>query len=98
MHDDDLERLLRSARSDHFSTGFSARVLQRMRTPRQELGWSLQRLFLWLAPPALATIAILLFVNVRASGSGPGGLVGAALGLPAVSLDAAYTFDAGGNP
>jgi hypothetical protein len=92
LRDDELESLLRATRDDHFAAGFAARVVRRTSTPRPTLGMSLQRYFVWMVPAAVTAIALLAIHNARSTGAhGLDGL----LALQPVTLDAAYTMDAG---
>ena len=93
LRDDELESLLRAARQDQFGPGFTARVLQRTtQLTRQSLGATLQRYFVWMVPAAVTAIALLAIHNARSS-NGRG--LDALLALQPVTLDAAYTIDAG---
>ena len=96
-HNDELAALLRSARAESFAPGFADRVMLRMQnassepTPKVVLQRKLQHHFLWLAPAALAATLLLGFLNMRAAGRSD---IGAALGLPQVTLATAYSLDA----
>jgi hypothetical protein len=95
LHDDEIESLIHRARISRFAPGFGARVLQRARRLQQQsLGTVLQRYFIWLVPPAVTVIALLAIHNARSS-NGARHSIDAVLALQAVTLDAAYTFDAG---
>ena len=97
LPDDAIAALLRAAREDHFGAGFSGRVLRRTAALRQQtLGAVLQRYFIWMLPAAVTAIAVLAIHNARTSTSAHGG-IDALLALPSVTLDAAYTLDAGGS-
>ena len=61
---------------------------------KQSLGAVLQRYFIWMVPAAVTTSAVLAIHNARVSGSDHKG-IDRFLALPSVTLDAAYTFDAG---
>jgi len=96
-HADELAAQLRAARADSFAPGFADRVMSRLErestaaAPVDLLQRKLQRHFLWLAPAALAATLLLGFLNMRAAGRTD---VGAALGLPQVTLASAYSLDA----
>jgi hypothetical protein len=94
MRDDEMEALLRQARTDRFTPGFTNRVLQRARLEQQSLGTVLQRYFIWMVPAAVTAIALLAIHNARTSGTTHSG-IDAMLALQPVTLDAAYTFDTG---
>lgn len=94
--DDELERMLRESRAERFAPGFAARVVSRARAAeRGSLGTGLQRWFVWMVPAAVTAIALLAIHNARVSTTNRG--IDALLALPPVTLDAAYTFDAGGS-
>ncbi|HET7460365.1 MAG TPA: hypothetical protein VFJ82_03920 [Longimicrobium sp.] len=89
-----LEALLRAQRAQGFEPGFAWRVMHRLRAdPREALIVAVQRWFARLAPlAALATLALAL-LNARAAAGGQS-LLEAALGLPAVTAEQAYsTFE-----
>ena len=97
LHDDELETLLRSARTVHFAAGFSSRVVGRTEgTAQQSLGAVLQRYFISMVPATVTAIAVLAIHNARVSGSDQNG-IDRFLALPSVTLDAAYTFDTGSS-
>jgi hypothetical protein len=88
-----IEAVLRAQRADAFAPGFSDRVMARLaRAPRLTLGTSMQRYFAWMTPALVAAILLLAVLNMRAAGQTG---VGAALGLPQVSVAVAYALDAG---
>ncbi|HTR76769.1 MAG TPA: hypothetical protein VMH39_01605 [Gemmatimonadaceae bacterium] len=87
-----LERLLRAQRADAFEPGFPDRVLARLAgRPVITLGKSMQRYFAWMTPALIAAILVLAFLNMRAAGRAS---VGAAFGLPQVTLATAYALEA----
>ena len=91
-----MSRQLRAQRAGQFAPGFADRVMRRLQTvPALTLGRAMQRYFLVLVPVAMAAILALAVRNVRAANGTATPLVSALLGLPQVSLQAAYTFDAG---
>lgn len=94
--DDELEMMLRRSRVDHFAAGFASRVLRRTDPAQRQLGSVLQRYFIWLVPAAVTAIAVLAIHNARASQNSHGG-IDALLALQPVTLDAAYSFSAGGT-
>lgn len=95
--DERIERLLRASRADRFAPGFADRVMHRMAARQATLlGPALQHTFKWLMPAAVAAILLLGFFNVRNAGDSRTTLE-RALGLPQVTLAAAYSFDAGQN-
>jgi hypothetical protein len=97
LRDDEINTLLRSTRSDHFAAGFSSRVLRRTEgLSRRSMSTVLQRYFIWMLPAAVTAIAVLAIHNARVSGSTHKG-IDRFLALPSVTLDAAYTFDAGSS-
>ena len=94
LDDDQIAALLREGRVDQFSAGFAGRVLRRTEALQsQSLGATLQRYFVWMVPVAVTAIAVLAIHNIRAAGNIRG--IDAVLALPSVTLDAAYTLDAG---
>jgi hypothetical protein len=97
MKQDRMEQLLRAAAPAQFDAGFDERVMRRlasMATPH----WSatLERQFVRFAPLAAAAVIALAFMNARNTGDRD--FVDAALGLPEVSLAAAYAQAFGGEP
>jgi len=95
LRDDEVESLLRNARTERFAPGFSGRVLRRTSgLAEQTLGSVLQRYFVWMVPATIAVIAILAIHNARSSQNERGG-IDALLALQPVTLDAAYSFSAG---
>jgi hypothetical protein len=87
-----IEAVLRAHRAEAFAPGFSDRVMARLvRAPVLTLGTSLQRYFAWMTPALVAAILLLAVLNMRAVGRAS---VGAALGLPQVTIVAAYALDA----
>lgn len=96
LHDDKLEMLLRRSRVDHFDAGFAGRVLRRTDPAQRKLGSVLQRYFVWMVPAAITAIALLAIHNARTSQNSHGG-IDALLALQPVTLDAAYSFSAGGT-
>jgi hypothetical protein len=92
----ELAAMIRAARRDRFAAGFADRVMRRLQlAPVISLGARLQRPFRWLVPAAVAAILVLGFLNVRAAGGTGNNAIDAALGLPHVTLQAAYAFDSG---
>ncbi|HEX7051854.1 MAG TPA: hypothetical protein VF188_16730 [Longimicrobiales bacterium] len=96
-----VEAVLGESRAQAFAPGFALRVQQRLRgeaagaaAPAPPLFPSLKRQFLRLAPIAAAAVLVLAIHNVVSADERRQSLVDAALGLPPVTLDAAYTFDA----
>jgi hypothetical protein len=91
-----VEAMLRDARQDAFAPGFAYRVMRRVRDERQAPGAAfaaaMQRQFLRLAPLAAAALVALAGWNLR-SADARQTPVEAALGLPAVTLDAAWSLD-----
>ena len=91
-----LEALLRGARSDAFAPGFAYRVMARVRgeqaDPAAAFAAAIQRQFLRLAPIAAAAAVLLGAWNLRTADARQSP-VEAALGLPAVTADAAYRID-----
>jgi hypothetical protein len=91
-----LDALLRGGRAEAFAPGFAHRVMRRVRdeqAPGAMFTAVLQRQFLRLAPLAAAAVLVLAGWNLRASDAGQTP-VEAALGLPAVTLDAVWSVDA----
>jgi hypothetical protein len=92
-----VEALLRAGRHDAFAPGFAHRVMRRVRgeqaAPGAAFAAAIQRQFLRLAPLAAAAVVALAGWNLRAADARQTP-VEAALGLPAVTLDAAWTVDA----
>ncbi|HEX8695721.1 MAG TPA: hypothetical protein VF746_25120 [Longimicrobium sp.] len=91
--------LLASSRAEGFGAGFSSRVLARLRAeetaPAAALARALQRQFLRLAPVGLAALVALGVHNaVAGSREGARDPLEAALGLPAVTFEAAYSSGA----
>ena len=93
LRDDELESLLRASRRDRFAPGFTARVMRRSSpTALRSPGAMLQRYFIWLLPAAVTAIALLAIHNAgTTSARGLDGL----LAMQPVTLDAAYSTDAG---
>jgi hypothetical protein len=91
-----LEAMLRDARRDEFAPGFAYRVMRRVRdegmAPGAAFAAAMQRQFLRLVPLAAAALVALGAWNLRAADARQSP-VEAALGLPAVTLDAAYSLD-----
>lgn len=94
MEAERLEALLRSARAEAFAPGFAFRVMARVRRepPGAAFACVIQRQFLRLAPLAAAAVVALGAWNLHAADARQSP-VEAALGLPAVTADAAYTID-----
>ena len=99
LSDAALSSLLTRHRAASFGAGFASRVLRRTQAlARPSLGGAMQRWFVWMVPAAVTAIAALAVLNARATHAPHAGL-DAVLGLPAVTLEAAYSFDAGsGSP
>jgi anti-sigma factor RsiW len=93
-----LQDLVAGAPRGSFAPLFASRVLQGLRAERAvertSLADSLAWLFYRAAPAALLLVAALLAFNVVSRGEDSQSPIEAALGLPAVTLDAAYAFDA----
>lgn len=87
-----LDVVLRASRADAFASGFSDRVMARLgRAPVVTLGKTMQRYFAWMTPALVAAILMLAVLNMRAAGRAS---VGAALGLPQVTIATAFALDA----
>ncbi|MBV9109097.1 MAG: hypothetical protein JO306_06810 [Gemmatimonadetes bacterium] len=98
MKPERLEALLRSTRTEAFAPGFAFRVMARVRreqAPAAAFADLIQRQFLRLAPLAAAGVVALGAWNLHAADARQSA-VEAALGLPAVTADAAYTIDPAG--
>ena len=87
-----MASIRRQAGTVGFSAGFTDRVLARLAAPRS-LADGLQRGFLRLAPFAAAAAMLLGAVNLIASRASGQPLVERVLGLPAVTLAAAYSLE-----
>ncbi|HSU13670.1 hypothetical protein [Longimicrobium sp.] len=91
-----VEALLRASRRDAFAPGFAQRVMRRVRDEQASaaalFGAVLQRQFLRLAPLAAAAVLALAGWNLRTADRRQSP-VEAALGLPAVTADAALAVD-----
>ena len=91
-----VQALLRGSRRDAFAPGFAQRVMRRVRAESAGaaamFGAVLQRQFLRVAPLAAAAVLALAGWNLRGA-DGRQSPVEAALGLPAVTADAAITVD-----
>jgi hypothetical protein len=96
-----IEAALRASRADGFAPGFAWRVMRRLReaeaNPADALARALQRYLARLAPVAAVLAALLAIHNLRAADARQPTL-DAALGLPAVTIDAAYSLDAVAAP
>jgi hypothetical protein len=94
MEPERLEALLRSTRTEAFAPGFAFRVMARVRREQAPGAFAdlIQRQFLRLAPLAAAGVIALGAWNLHAADARQSP-VEAALGLPAVTADAAYTID-----
>jgi len=93
-----LKDLLAATRPARFKPHFADRVMQRLKTERQRyavaLSDSLARMFYRLAPAALLmVVALFVFGAVNRSDASQSAIE-SALGLQAVTLDEAFTFDA----
>jgi len=88
-----VEALLRGSRADAFAPGFAHRVMRRVRDEPAAFGAVLQRQFLRLATLAAAAVLALAGWNLRGADARQSP-VEAALGLPAVTADAALMADA----
>ncbi len=85
-----IGRILEQGAVRSFGPGFADRVMGRLSTTRSiPLSTGLERSFLRLVPLALAAAAVLAALNLRQSSQGQTN-VDAILGLPAVTLAAAY--------
>ncbi|HEX6747290.1 MAG TPA: hypothetical protein VF092_08310 [Longimicrobium sp.] len=91
-----VEALLRAQRRDAFAPGFAHRVMRRVRdeqaAPGAAFAAALQRQFLRLAPLAAAAVVALAAWNLREADARQSP-VDAALGLPAVTIEAAYSLE-----
>jgi hypothetical protein len=96
MTDDRWQRALQGNRASAFEPGFADRVMARVRAESEPagLGAVLQRQFLRLAP---AAFALLLMFSMRNLLSSDRRDLNAALGLPTVTLEAAYALQLGGG-
>jgi hypothetical protein len=92
-----VEALLRESRTDAFAPGFAHRVMRRVREESAvaagAFGTVLQRQFLRLATLAATAVLVLAGWNLRGADARQSP-VEAALGLPAVTADAALMGDA----
>ncbi len=87
---DRVGRILGQGAVRSFGPGFSDRVMARLGSSRvAPLNAGLERWFVRLVPVALAAAAVLAALNLR-QGSAGQSKVDAMLGLPAVTLAAAY--------
>ena len=94
--DVDLERQLAQLRERvtpvGFDTAFADRVLARVRRePR--IGHGLPWAFARIAPLAAAAALLLTVLNLRATAASGTSVVDRLIGLPPVTLEAAYSFD-----
>ena len=85
-----LARLRRLSGPASFGAGFSERVMSRLAAPRP-LALGLERVFLRLAPLAAAAAIIIGAANLISSRASGQPLIDRLLGLPEVSLAAAYS-------
>ena len=88
-----VEALLRESRRAAFAPGFAHRVMRRVHGEPAAFGAVLQRQFLRLATLAAAAVLALAGWNLRGADARQSP-VEAALGLPAVTADAALMADA----
>lgn len=86
-----VEAALRASRAESFGPGFSDRVMARLALAPASLGKSMQHYFMWMTPALIAAILLLAFLNIRSAGQAS---VGAALGLPQVTIATAYALGA----
>ena len=94
-----LDQIMKQAPRPSFAPFFANRVMQRIRSERSaqqtaSLAESLAWLFYRAAPAAVAVAAALFAFNVFSGRQESQSPLDAALGLPVVTLEAAYTFDA----
>ena len=85
-----MARLRRLSDNPSFGAGFSDRVMSRLAAPRP-IAEGLERVFLRLAPLAAAAAIILGAANLISSRASGQPLIDRLLGLPEVSLAAAYS-------
>jgi hypothetical protein len=82
-----------------FDAGFSDRVMARLADTSSRgapsVSDGLQRAFVRLAPLAAAAVLVLALLNLRSTRSANQPIIERVLGLPAVSIAAAYTFEGG---
>ena len=92
-----VEAMLRETRQEAFAPGFAYRVMRRVRdegmAPAAAFAAAMQRQFVRLVPLAAAVLVALAGWNLRTADARQTP-VEAALGLPAVTLDAAWSLDA----
>ncbi len=93
-----LENLVAGTGSESFAPFFANRVMQRLNAEKADRALSLADSLAWLfyrTTSAALIVAVVLFAfSVVNRGETSQSLFETALGLPAVTLDAAYSFDA----
>ena len=89
---DPLDALVRDAAPERFESGFSGRVLARLRADREpSLSTMLERQFVRIVPLAAAASLMLAAYNWWGTREMASSIVDAALNLPQVTLASAYS-------